>query len=199
MGAWQQIKTLSTLALATVAVFAAVPAVSTASNFTASSYPATFSGTSSGQVFVLEAGKVECGTTKFSGTLTASSSSVTIEASYSSCKAFGFVSATVNMNGCDYVFSTFGKWDINCGASPITISTSTCEATINSQSGLAPLSIANGSGGLWLGPETKSLVYTVTKDGIGCPFSGTGAKTGGNYASVVDLFVSSPGKTLDEG
>jgi hypothetical protein len=198
MGTLRRIETSTFLALA-MGVFLVFPAISSASNFTANSYPATFTGTSSGQEFVLEAGKVECSTTHFEGTLAASSSSVTIAAKYTSCKAFGFVAATVNMNGCDYVFSTFGTWEIHCGASPITITASNCEVTINSQAGLAPLSLANGSGGLWLGPETGSLAYTVTKDGFACPFSGTGAKIGGDYISVVDLFVSAPGKTLDIG
>jgi hypothetical protein len=183
-----------TLAAAFVLVGLALPAYSSA-QFTASSYPATFSGTSSGQRLVLEAGTVEC-QTKFEGTLAAASTTVTITPTYTSCKAFGFSSATVSMNGCNYVFHSGGTWDIVCSFSSITITASTCEAQISSQSGLAPLSLANGSGGLWMGPETKGLAYSVTKDGFLCPFNGTGAKIGGTYQSVVDLFVSSSGKSL---
>jgi hypothetical protein len=196
---WRRVKLLGVIAFVIGGIFAVVPAISLATNFTASSYPATFTGTSSGQEFWLEAGKVECSSTHFTGTLSAPSSSVTITPFYGSCKAFGLSSASVSMNGCDYTFTTFGTWSINCSSGSILITAFNCKVTIGAQAGLAPLSLANASGGLWMGPETGSLTYTVTQDGLACPFNGTGARTGGDYVSVVDMFVSAPGKSIDIG
>ena len=165
--------------------------------FTASSYPATFSGVTWGQDFVLEAGTVEC-KLNLEGTLTEPSNSVTVIPSYTECKAFGFASATVNMNGCDYVFdSSWNTWSILCPAfKSIVITAGNCEVTIGAQGWLTPFWASNASGGLWLTPETGSLTYNVTKDGFLCPFSGTGPKTGGRYRSVVSIFVSASGKSL---
>jgi hypothetical protein len=76
----------------------------------------------------------------------------------------------------------------------IRIVTATCEVTIGSQIGLATSSVSNSG---TASPETAmdlvvatnvtGIVYTVTKDGIGCPLSGTGLFTSGDYTGVTTV------------
>jgi hypothetical protein len=180
--------------------FSALPAHASATNFTASSYPASFSGVSWSQYFNTEAGRVECKTNFQSAAMSEPSETVTVTPTYSECKAFGFLSASVNMNGCDYVLHTFGTMDIECGAfNSIVITASTCEMQISSQTNLAWVSLSNGAGNIWIGPEVGHIVYTVTKDGFACPFNGTGTKLWAEYQSTVDMSVSAPGVSIDTG
>jgi hypothetical protein len=74
----------------------------------------------------------------------------------------------------------------------IKIVTATCEVTIGGQPGLATSSVSNSGGSgtamdLVLSTNITGIVYSVTKDGIGCPLSGTGLFTAGDYTGVTTV------------
>jgi hypothetical protein len=68
----------------------------------------------------------------------------------------------------------------------IKIVTATCEVTVWTQTGLTTSAISNSGGSgtamdLTLSANITGITYSVTKDGIGCPLSGTGVFSGGDY------------------
>lgn len=113
--------------------------------------------------------------------------------SFTNCIAFGFINATISTNGCESVFYPTEKvsadvykahMDIVCPAGKvIQLTAATCAATIGSQSGLTTVDLVNNTGAspshLSLTPTVTGIAYTVTTDGFGCPFSGTGSKNDG--------------------
>lgn len=185
-------KVVGLVMLAAFAASAVVTAGAQADTFTASKYPTSVTAASAkgNDVFKTEGGNVEC-SSHFGGTLTAAASSITITPSYTECQAFGVGSATVIM-GCDYVFHATGAVDIECPASnKIVITAGTCEVQIGTQTGLSKVELSNGSGDINAKANVGGLKYTVTKDGIGCPFAGTGEKVGGTYTQGSAVTVSS--------
>ena len=176
------------LGLAMVALLAMSAFVASAAQaqFTANSYPTTGTATSSlNDDFNTEAGSVEC-SAHFQGTLNEASTTFTVTPTYYNCQAFGFSTATVSMNGCDYVFhrqsETSSIVTLSCPAGKsVVIATGNCELQIGSQL-IAYTETAN-SGNRVLSLFHGSLFsYTVTKDGFLCPFSGTGVKSNGHIA-----------------
>jgi len=201
------------IALIAALAFAALAAsAASAANYTASSYPTTATASSSlnNETFVTEAGRVECAG-HFEGTLSAASSTLTVTPRYSGCAAFGFLSASVEMTFCDWVWGApsglgdlySAKVNLSCPSGwAMTISApatgSVCRMTIGAQSGLSKLNITNftGAGDLNIQASVEGISYTVTQDGFGCPFNGTGAKTGAKYiqdssVTFAPLFSSS--------
>lgn len=121
-----------------------------------------------------------------------------MSATYTNCKAFGFISATVTSNECLYVTTPTEKVEadsyrahlsISCPAGKaIVVTSGTCEMTIGSQSGLTTVDLVNDTSAspkkdITFRPTVKGLAYTVTKDGFACPFTGTGATTNGEITS----------------
>jgi hypothetical protein len=167
--------------------------------FTAEKYPATLKGsqTEGYDEFLTEGGKVECpGGVSYSGTLAASSSTISLSPTFTECHAFGFFNSTVAANGCQFTYHNTGTFDVGCPTgSSITITASTCAVSIPAQSGLKSVSYQtvapspSGRGKVKITHSIGNLTYTVTKDGIGCPFSGTGTRTSGSFT----------GKALIEG
>jgi hypothetical protein len=185
-------KVLGLISLLALALGVIVASPASAANFTASKYPTsiTASGAKGNDVIKTEGGNVECAS-HLSGTLSAASSSVTVTASYTECQAFGFSPATVAM-GCDYVLNATETLDIECSASnKIIITAGTCEIQIGTQTGLSKVEHSNGSGDIDAKANVSGINYTVTKDGAGCPFNGTGAKTGATYIQTSSVTVSS--------
>jgi hypothetical protein len=147
---------------------------------------------------------IECKTAKLTGTAGAKTgdTSVTVHPTYEGCTSFGFA-ATVATTNCNYVYrlgeAIAGGWhaptDISCseGAS-IKITTANCEVTIGSQTGLTTSAVTNSGSA---SPETamdllidvsiSNFKYTVVKDGIGCPLSGTGSFSKGDFTGTATL------------
>ncbi|HST70733.1 MAG TPA: hypothetical protein VLI94_13885 [Solirubrobacterales bacterium] len=197
---------LKTLGLAMVAVLAMSAFVASAAQaqYTASSYPTTATAESSlgNDVFTTEGGTVECAS-HFEGTLNEASTTLTVTPTYTNCKAFGFASATVTMNGCAYVFHRVSKSSsdvtIECPAGKvITIVAGNCEVTIGAQGQLSSISTSNSGSHVNAQANVSGIHYTVTKDGFLCTFTGTGGKTGGTYkqGSAVTLAPTVAGRTI---
>lgn len=185
------------LVLAIVLSCAFGAATSQASTFTASSYPATLSATSAkgNEVIKTEAGNVECAGS-FSGTLSEASETVEITPTFTECSAFGFLEATVHMNGCKFKWH-FNSMDIECpGTNKIEISALTCRIHIGTQTGVSLLSISTNSPHINVKANLSNLSYYVTTDDFLCPFNGTGAKTGAGYLQSVALTVGAGGVSL---
>ena len=197
-------KTLGVALIAVLALTAVVASSASAANYTASSYPTTGVGESAlgNDVFTTEAGKVECSThlTIHIGVKTPTVQGTFI---YSNCKAFGFLNATVT--GCVYTFteptgsadSYSAKVDVT---STCTIVASTCEVKVEPQTGLSSVAITNetAAGDVKVKANVTGIAYNVTKDGIGCPFSGTGKKAGATYVQGSAITVDSTA-TIDVG
>jgi len=181
------------------------------------SYPVTLTGGAGVGVekFTTEAGTVECASS-YHATLAAASTTLTATPTYTSCKAFGFLSATVVNDGCAYLFHLTTKTGadsyqahadvVDCEAGEgkgFTITASTCKATVAAQTELTTVDIVNMTNtptsvnDITLQPTVTGIKYTVTQDGFACPFNGTGAKTGGTYTSTEPITVTAEesGKT----
>ena len=168
--------------------------------FTSNAYPTT--ATATGELgngnFKTEAGSAEC-KSHFEGTFMEVTTILTVAPTYTECKSFGFASATVNMNGCDYVFHANGEVDLECsGANKVVITAGTCEVQIGTQTGLNSVSLSNNGNHINFKANITGIAYTVTKDGFLCPFGGTGAKTGATYthSSALTLKPVSGGTDL---
>jgi hypothetical protein len=179
---------LKTIGPAILAIFAmsAFLAPAAQAQFTASSYPTTAVANSAigNDDFKTEAGSVECAA-DFVGTLTEASNTLTLEPTYTNCKAFGFTEASMNMNGCAYVFH---RWSllishvtIECSGGKILIKAGNCEVQIGEQGPLSSISLSNNGNHIQVAFNLANIAYAVTKDGFLCPFGGTGNKTGGTY------------------
>jgi len=209
------IRKFKTLGVAFVAVFALVAVMASAASaakYTASSYPTTGTGTSAlgNDTFTTEAGKVECAV-HYEGTITGESETLTGSSTYSNCKAFGFLSATVATNGCDgTAIAPVGSGDkytasgsLVCPAGKsIEITAGTCKVSIGGQSsvGTVTITLNTAAGDVSVQANLNSIKYTVVTDGFGCPFNGTGAKTGATYVQDAAITVDSTnGATIDIG
>jgi hypothetical protein len=169
--------------------------------FEAEKYPTSLVGSqeeSSPHSFGTEAGPVKCATASFSGSLTEASNTMSLSPIYSGCEAFGFLEASIEMNGCTYVYSVGAGYPmaISCPAGKsILIKGGTCKVSISAQTGVKGNNYAllrptsTGRAAIEIQHKLSGLSYTVTQDGFLCPFAGTGTRTTGAYS----------GNTLVEG
>jgi hypothetical protein len=140
----------------------------------------------------------KCKKAAFTGTAGVKTGATSVNAHpvYTECIAFG-QPATITTTGCDYLLKV-GEFaggaapvttDLVCAAgSVIKIVTGTCEVTVGAQTGLVKSEATNSGVAV---PETgmdlllhtaiTGIKYTVVKDNIGCPLTGTGAFTKGDY------------------
>jgi len=206
-------RTLKSLGLAVVAVLAmsavvasAAQAQATTAKFTSmGKYPATFTGANGAgqETFKTEAGTVECASS-FHGVTGEATQTVEVSPTYTGCVAFGFLNATVSMEGCKYTFKLTttlinphryqAHVNVHCPAGKtIKIVSATCEVSIGAQTGLTTVDLQNSADtkSILVTPTVGGISYTVVKDGFGCPFAGTGAKTGATYTSHSATSVTS--------
>jgi hypothetical protein len=196
------IRNLKILGVAFAAVLAlsavAATVASAEGQVTCSSYPCKITGESAvgNSTFITEAGAVEC-QGHAEATINAPTSELTITGTATNCKAFGFLNATVNTNGCDGLSTTPKKlsateWTATghmlCPVGKtIEIIAGTCKVTIGPQTPASAHTIITNTTAptpdvVDLTGSATGVNYTVVTDGFGCPFAGTGAKTG---ASIV--------------
>jgi hypothetical protein len=194
------IRNLKVLGLALVAVLAMsamVASAASASSYTGSAYPTTGTGsnTSGKETFTTPGGTVQCDS-HFEGTLAAASSTLTVTPKYTNCVAFGFLNATVDFMGCDYLFHAGAAQgggvynnsvDIVCeaGEGPVTITAGTCKVDVPAQTGLTNVKTTNSGSSVTVEPNVTGITMNVTTDGFGCPFPGTGHYTGSYHGDVL--------------
>jgi len=202
----KQFRRLAITALSVLAAAALAAPAAQAANFTTSSFPATLTAESStgGIRWKTEAGTFEC-KTHMKATLSSSSTILTVNATYTECGAFGLPgSATVQTNGCEYVWhanagsgdSYTGSTHISCPSGKVMhFTASGCGFEISTQLGRASLDFDNytAGGALEVQATVGGIDYTVTTDDFGCPFAGKGAKTGGTYTQAVPVLMEATG------
>jgi hypothetical protein len=200
-------RNLKALGLALIAVLAMSAVVASAAQavpqFTASVYPATATGanTKGSEAFTLDGTSVLCDShflvetynTTNGTALHAPASTVTVTPKYSNCEAFGFLNATVNMEGCDYVFHateqvSAGVYnhhvDVVCPTGKsIKIEAASCRAEVKPQNGRTTVKTTNSGGAVTVQPNV-TVSTTVTNDGFGCPLAGTGTRNATYHGHV---------------
>jgi hypothetical protein len=135
----------------------------------------------------VEGTSMECSTANFAvvGETPSPTETVTVHPEYSGCITFGFLNVTVTTTGCNYILGAGGTVTVSCkSTNKIAIAFGTCEATVASQGPLFGISYANQGGKVQVTANVTTVGVTKTKDGIACPFSGTGSATG-TYAGKV--------------
>ena len=206
-------KRVAAVLTAVVAVSLLAASTSGAANFTASNYPTTLQGGAlkgSGK-FTSEAGSVECAA-ESSATLNGQSSTLsTTNTKVTSCSAFGFLTAEIKGEGCYGVVhlasgsgdSYSGLGDLVCPAGAAVVMTmGTCEVKTFPQTGLGSIQFTNETAAKRIAVKANvtGIAYTVTKDGIGCPYGGTGAKTGATLSqSTASQLITNNGADSDIG
>lgn len=132
-----------------------------------------------------------------------------VVASYTSCNAFGFANATVNMGTCTYSFDTpvelTSTVDIICSSNAnvegnatnngdirifATVFGSECEVHIQNQWNRAFAFWHNNNptwGDVHVDTELIFIAAEVTKDNGLCPLSGKGVTNNGTYSGGTDL------------
>lgn len=190
------IRNLSIIAAVMALSGATASVVLAAPEYTTSSYPGavTSANTKGSEVFTTEAGKTECESHYVSHSISSPSSTLMITPKYTGCTAFG-LSSTINTEGCGYVFHATERFaasmhlhhvDVSCPAGQsikIIGGGGICRAEIKSQAGLTTVRTTNlANGTITAELLIEGIAYTVTHDGFGCLFNGTGNKTGGIYS-----------------
>jgi hypothetical protein len=198
-------KVLGLAIVAALALTAVMASAASATNFTAASYPVKISGSQSeSHKFTVGGGTVTCTTANFSGELGAASSSLTVDAVYQNCTAFGFVGAKVTgftpEEGatCDYTFyaedlnteggvvDKVGKADLDCtGSGDITIDAGTCSVTLQAANnqGLSRNTYTNTPAGKVTVDTNVSGIHAIVTSGFACPVAG-GTYTNGTYTGT---------------
>lgn len=173
---------------------AAAPA--SAIEYKASSYPARAIAAQVGQTsMTIDGSTVACSSAFFkSNEYAAATTSLTLKAEYAGCTAFGFVTATVQMNSCDYTAEEPTKLgadkytatvSVKCttAGDKIRITASTafgaCEVEIGAQGPIQHLVLTNdtASGKVPFQVTLSGINAKVVKDTGICPLAGTGERT----------------------
>ena len=174
----------------------------------ADEYPVTIHGLStSGQKFTTEAGSIECKESTYHAVVSEEHSwTLTVKPEYKGCKASFFeASATISMEECVLVVEAAeksspdnypGYADISCPEGhSIKLTAFTCKAEIKPQIELESLDLIDDTGAspkndITARPTFTGIHYTVTQDGLVCPFKGTGEKTDGQYTSGENITLT---------
>jgi len=209
----RRLKIVGMVLCAALAFTAFLASAAIGANYTASSYPTTVKGSSAlgNDKFTTEAGSFECEVHE-EFTLNGSTGERTERVEYTNCKAFGFLSATVSMGSCDWLWTaaTFVASDIysapphiKCTSSTkMSVTAGTCKMTVGEQTPSGSVTITNNTaaGDISAKKNVTGIAYTVTEDGFGCAFGGTGAKTGATYTQANAITMDSTnGATVDVG
>ncbi len=200
-------RNLKVLGLALVAVLALTALVGSTAQanengkFTAATYPSTSSGIDTGtHEFTAAGGSVKCSHGTFSGTSSEASTTQTITPVYEECTAFGFVGATVTMNGCDYMFhltgtgaggSYNGNVDIVCPTGKeITVDAGPCTIHIPGQNGLGAVTFTNATSGgisdIVNHANVSGIKGSLVKNNFLCFFT-AGPFTNGTYTGSTTI------------
>ncbi|HZO06364.1 MAG TPA: hypothetical protein VFB52_08250 [Solirubrobacterales bacterium] len=204
----KRLKTAVLTLLVTCAVGALAPTAQADPVFEASNSSGTVSGSGNGfEQFVTEAGTITCSVGNYTGSYSSKTfSTQRLHPSYSSCSAFGFLSATVNTEDCDFILDPYEKvvtWGyhlrmaIDCPAGDsIKVTASTCSMRIEdtaANQNLTKIVSLDASGGIILEPEVIWIQYNVTNDGFLCPFFGTGIKNDGRFDPTAVIPITAAG------
>jgi hypothetical protein len=193
----KHVKMLGLAAVAATALMAFAGAASaSAAEFHSSAASASLVGNqSTSHKFTVTGGSVTCTTAEFKGTGAASGHSATqkMTPTYSGCKAFGFVNATIDMTGCEYNFhaaasgvgTTVDLEGCSGGSAEIKSSFlgSNCKVEVFNKTGINGITFENQTPRSFLLEKTNStnIKYKVTEDTGACPLNGGEEASTGKY------------------
>jgi hypothetical protein len=163
----------------------------------------TLTGSQIGEdVFTVNAGTVRCTEATYSGTSSTTSTTETttkLTPKYSGCTAFGFVSTTIDVNGCQYEFSgdNTNVNIVNCSTG-IVVTAFNCWVTVKNQNNLASVTYTNVGAGSSRDIESavslSGITYTQTSKSFpGCT---NGTDTNGTYSGKATVQGSKEGKSV---
>jgi len=180
--------------------------------FQAEEYPAALSGEqegSEGHLLTAEGLSVKCNSATVAGELPEMAEEVLMALVHTECTAGG-LAATVAAEGCQFrANANVEDIDVVCPtgkAIKVTAAAGQCELTVGSQEGLKNVDFVNKEGPpsmVSVEVALEGVKYTKTKDGVFCPFAGTGEKSDGTLtgktliegsfgAEAIDVFLSDP-------
>ncbi len=201
-----------TLGLCLGAVFAMSAVAATAAQaekFTSFKYPAIVTGWQIGfPLPEIETTNMalECEVAVFSGGMSAASETLTLTSYYEGCLVGGLISATVNMNGCDYLFHVTGvktaSADVICPTTAggvtdkivITVPATGCEVQIPEQTGLSKVTVKNEGAGHML--MTLGINWLQYSQNAKCP-GGVQSETTATFTGQITLWGSNGGIWMD--
>jgi hypothetical protein len=184
------------MAIAAVMAFAAFAGSASAAEFHSEVEHTGISGSRIGtDVFTVNAGTWKCTELTYSGTQSTgvTSSEITVIPKWGGCTAFGFIGATIDVNGCDYRFTPNANpyLHIVCPTKPIEVTTSTCTVTLPAQPVNSGVTYTNEGSGttrdLKVNYSLTGLSYTQhNKVFPNCP-GGAGTFTNGTYTGEATI------------
>jgi hypothetical protein len=177
----RKLKALGLALIAVAAMAAFSVSVASASEFHSAGSHTALSGTQVGEdKFKVNAGTVTCTSANYSGTqTTATSTSIRVLPSYGGCKAFGFINATIDVNGCEYEFTagsgSSAGVDIVCPVGKLIVVTAfNCEVTVPAQIPQGQATITNVSNHTTVVVALSGITYIQhSKEFPGCNTKGT--------------------------
>ncbi|HEX9967947.1 MAG TPA: hypothetical protein VGB06_08365 [Solirubrobacterales bacterium] len=139
--------------------------------------------------FSVNAGTIHCSTATFAGTAAeATTTQLTIAPTYNGCKlttvTLETLEATVDMNGCHYLFTPGGQVHLTCPSAPIRVTAPLCTVSVAPQT-VEKVDYTNVGEG-----TTRSVTVTSTATSLTytqssfCP-TGGGTFSNGSYAGAV--------------
>jgi hypothetical protein len=145
--------------------------------------------------FTLNAGTWKCTELAYSGTQAteATSSEITVTPKYGGCTAFGFIGATIDVNGCDYRFTPNANpyLHISCSEKPIEVTTATCTVTFGSQTVNSGVTYTNEGAGttrdLRVNSSISGLTYTQHNKSFPFCAGGAGTFTNGTFSGEATM------------
>jgi hypothetical protein len=168
-----------------------------ATEFEGELYPVEIIGEETGShVFTVDGGTITCADASFTGGFEEATETIVVDPVFSKCTALGFAEATAKAEGCQFQFYAGeeleeegdykGTADLLCPAGKAMVFVAgTCEVQIGAQTGLSTLQYDENPAAeppdITVEANLSKIKYNKTKDGIGCPLSGTGAKEDGTY------------------
>lgn len=177
--------------------------------FKGGKYPVTIHGsTTAAHKFTTEGGTVECKENSFHGVLSAASSTLTLTPVHKACFGLGFAT-TVETAGCTYVLHATEKaspenykasFDVSCVAGKsIKFTAGACKWEVQNQGDREAVDLIDDTAAtpkrdVTMKPTVGPLAYTVTQDGVGCPFGGIGPKFG-SYISTENVTLTGQSTT----
>jgi hypothetical protein len=170
-------KILGLAIVAALALTAVMASAASATNFTAASYPVKITGSQTeSHKFTVGGGTVTCKIATFTSEAAAASETLTVNAVYDECTAFGFVGAKVTgfspTGGCDYKFYAGGRTDLLCSSGDVQIDAGTCTVTLNAQENLNKNTFTNNANGTVTVGTNVSGIHAVVTSGFACPVAG---------------------------
>ncbi len=193
----RNLKTLGVAFVAMLALTAVVASAAQASSFTAAEYPAKVTGeqlAAGPNKLTLGSSSVTCSTGNYAGTLAGASSTLEVSLDYTGCKTSFETEATVDNNGCTYLFHSGASTgtdkfaataDLKCPAGQeLTVTLGLCTVHIAPQNGLTGVTLTNNTGSPGDVTVTATTAVTVNVTNVFlCPLS-TGSQTATLDANV---------------